>query len=232
MKRSIHKAVLWLCIAVVVYTGCASAPPEQDTPSSPRWEAIIQKFEAQDQDRPPEPGGVVFIGSSSIAGWKTLKADFAPMNVIRRGFGGSQVIDSVIYADRIVIPYRPRAVVLYAGDNDIAAGKTPEQVFKDFKKFVKKVHAALPETRICFICIKPSIKRWHLWDKMKEANSLVEKFARENDLVEYIDIATPGIGQDGKPRPEIFVKDGLHLNADGYKLWTAVVKPYLEMKSN
>jgi len=113
----------------------------------------------------------------------------------------------------------------------IAAGKTPEQVLKDFQKFVKKIHAALPETGVYFICIKPSIKRWHLWDKMKAANALVEKFAKENDLVEYIDIATPGIGQNGKPIPEFFVKDGLHLNAAGYELWKAVVKPYLEMKS-
>jgi lysophospholipase L1-like esterase len=182
------------------------------------------------QEQPPAPGGVVFIGSSSIVGWKTLKDDFAPMNVTGRGFGGSQVIDSVVYADRIVIPYRPRSVVLYAGDNDVAAGKTPEQVFSDFKKFVKKIHAALPEVRVYFICIKPSISRWHLWDKMKAANSLVAEFAKKNDLVEYLDIATPMIGQDGKPRPELFVEDGLHLNAAGYKVWTEVVRPRLELK--
>ena len=201
-----------------------------DMPSSTRWENIIRNYEEIARKQPPEPGGIVFIGSSSIGMWKTLKSDFAPLNVIRRGFGGSQMVDSFIYADRIVIPYRPRAVVVYEGDNDIASGKTPERVFGDFKRFVEKIHAALPETPVYYICIKPSVSRWRLWDKMKKANALIEEYAGEHDLVEYIDVATPMLGQDSKPRTELFIKDGLHLNADGYKLWTAVVKPYLEPK--
>lgn len=201
----------------------------EDTPSSSRWEQAMQNYERKAKEHPPDTGGVVFIGSSSIGMWKTLKSDFAPINVIGRGFGGSHVIDSFLYAHRVVIPYKPQAVVIYAGDNDIASGKTPDRVLADFEKFVNKVHADLPDTRIHFICIKPSISRWRLWDKMNEANIMVRDFAEGNDMVEYIDIASPMLGEDGKPLPELFIKDGLHLNADGYKLWTSIVKPYIEL---
>ena len=201
-----------------------SATAEHD---SSRWGKSIARFESADKKEMPKPGGVLFIGSSSIGLWKTLKDDFPGVPVVRRGFGGSQIADSVHFAGRIVHPYQPRQIVMYAGDNDVASGKSPEAVLADFQTFVKVVHAKLPKTRIAFIAIKPSIARWKLSGKMAQANALIRAACDKEKRLEFIDIWQSMLGQDGKPKPNLFVKDGLHLNANGYALWTSIVKPYL-----
>lgn len=187
-----------------------------------RWEKNIAAFEAADKEQMPPVNGIVFVGSSSIVRWP-LDESFPNLPVIQRGFGGSQLSDSVHFADRIVIPYRPATVVIYAGDNDLGSGKTPQRVLSDYQKFVAKVHKALPETRILYIAVKPSIKRWSLVDKVKETNALIEQAAAKNPRLGYIDIFTPMLGTDGQPREELFVKDGLHLSDKGYALWNKVV---------
>jgi len=191
-----------------------------------RWEKDMAAFEAADRQHPPDKGGIVFIGSSSIRKWD-LDRWLPGTKAVNRGFGGSQMSDSVRYADRILIPLKPKVVVVYAGDNDIAAGKTPEVVLDDYKSFVEKVHAALPDTKIAFIAIKPSLKRWNLVETMRKANALVREVTEDDPCLEYIDIDGPMLGADGKPRPELFAADGLHLNDDGYQLWTSIVEPYL-----
>ena len=159
--------------------------------------------------------------------WKTLEQDFPGLPVINRGFGGSQIADSNHFARRIVHPYKPRQIVFYAGDNDVAAGKSPEKVLTDFQQFVKTVRAKLPKARVSFIAIKPSLSRWKLSGKMAMANSLVRNACSKNKRLDYIDIWQPMLGENGKPRPDLFLGDGLHLNAKGYALWTSIVKPYL-----
>jgi len=207
----------------------ARTTPATSSPSVP-FESDIRAFEAADATSPPAPGSVVFVGSSSIRLWKTLASDFPdlPAPVLNRGFGGSQVADSVRYADRIVLPYRPSAVVLYAGDNDLAAGKSPQQVASDARAFASKVHAAQPDTPILFIAIKPSIARRHLLDQVREANGLVKEFADEDEHVDYVDVFTPMLTPEGEPRGELLVADKLHMNADGYKLWTEILRPHLD----
>ncbi|MBI3467383.1 MAG: hypothetical protein HY000_30610 [Planctomycetes bacterium] len=157
-----------------------------------------------------------------------LAESFPDLKCTNRGFGGSQMADSAHYADRIVVPYRPRVVVVYAGDNDIAAGKTPEQVFADAKALVTAAHTKLPQTRIVFISIKPSIQRWRLFDKMREANRLIAEFTRQDSRLGFVDVTEAMLGADGEPRPELFVKDGLHLSPAGYKLWSSLVRRQLE----
>jgi lysophospholipase L1-like esterase len=191
-----------------------------------RWEEDMVAFEAADRQHPPPTGGIVFIGSSSIRMWD-LDHWLPGLNAVNRGFGGSQMADSVRYADRILIPLKPKFVLVYAGDNDINAGKTPEVVLADYKSFVAKVHGALPSTKIAFIAIKPSLKRWNLVETMRKANALVRQAAKSDPNLEYIDVDAPMIGADGKPKAELFADDGLHLNDEGYKLWTSIVKPYL-----
>ncbi len=191
-----------------------------------RWESKIRQFEAQDREQPPPKGGILFVGSSSIVGWD-LERHFPDLPVINRGFGGSQIADSIHFAPRIVLPYEPRTVVLYAGDNDIAAGKTPQQVLADFRRFVEIVHADLPKTKIVFIAIKPSIRRWQLIDRIREANRLVQEASEKKERLVFVDIDPPSIGDDGKPRPELLKADGLHLNDDGYRLWSSLVRPHL-----
>ena len=136
--------------------------------------------------------------------------------------------DVVARADRIVLPYKPRVVVMYAGDNDIAKGTTPEQVAQHFEQFVAKLEKALPETKIVYVAIKPSIKRWNLIDKVRDANSRIRKVCDSKRQLEFVDIDPPMLGDDGQPRPELFAKDGLHLSDDGYKLWTSLVQPHLK----
>lgn len=140
----------------------------------------------------------------------------------------SELADSVQYADRIVIPYHPRRIVLYAGDNDIAAGKSPERVLGDFQAFVEKVRASLPDVPISFIAIKPSLARWPLVEKIRQANRLVERYARDKKGLDYIDVFSPMLGPDGKPRQELFRQDGLHLNRAGYDLWVSIIAPRIK----
>lgn len=204
-------------LAFLVVEGAAAAV------DPPNWEKTIQAFEDQDKKQPPESGSVLFLGSSTIRLWNTAKA-FPEVKTINRGFGGSQIADSVEFAERIVIPYKPRLVVFYAGDNDIAKGKSPERVLSDFKALVVKTHAALPETRIAFISIKPSPSRWKFIEAQRQANSLVEDFVASDRRLSYIDVVQPMLDDKGQPRAELFQKDMLHLNEEGYKLWNSIVE--------
>ena len=196
-------------------------------PAAKRWSKEIAAFDKADAEHPPEKGGILFLGSSSIRMWKTLAEDFPKHRVINRGFGGSVVSDSVELVDRLVVPYEPRLIVFYAGGNDINAGKSPEQVFADFKAFVEKVRDRLPKTEIAYISIAGNPKRWSQVEKVKTANGMIEKYCAETPGLKFINAFPRMLGEDGQPRPEIFIADKLHMNAEGYKLWTEIVGPYL-----
>jgi lysophospholipase L1-like esterase len=193
------------------------------------WEPVIRDFEEQDKAHPPRAGGIVFAGSSSFRFWDTLVSDMKPLDVINRGFGGSEFSDLDMYANRIVIAYRPRAVVVYEGDNDLAEGssKTPEMVAGDFRTFVQTVHAALPDTWIYILAIKPSKLRWNQWPQMKAANKLMQDYAATQKNVQYIDIATSMFDANGNLPRDLFKFDGLHPTAKLYAMWTAIIKPIL-----
>ncbi len=191
-----------------------------------RWEKEIAAFEAEDARVRRRPGATVFVGSSSIRLWDLGKS-FPDRLTINRGFGGSQIIDSVHFAHRIVTPYSPPVVVFYAGDNDIASGKSPEQVAADYEAFVAAVRAKLPETKIVYIGIKPSIARWKLVDKVRAANKLIQTATEKDEHQVFVDVDAPMIGEDGTPRKELFRDDGLHLSAAGYEVWNELVAPHL-----
>jgi lysophospholipase L1-like esterase len=215
----------WSAAAVLAGTAVwTSAVPAAQ---ADRWAKEMAAFDAADAKAPAAAGGVVFVGSSSIRLWD-LAASFPGLPILNRGFGGSQIADSVAHADRLVIRHKPRLVVFYAGDNDLAGGKTPSAVQQDFRTFVAKVHAALPQARIAFIGIKPSIQRWALIGKVREANALIRAFAEGDDRLAFVDVDGPMLGWDEKPRKDLFVDDGLHLSAKGYQLWNALVRPFLE----
>jgi lysophospholipase L1-like esterase len=203
----------------------AAIPLRAHAQPAEKWAKEMAAFEEQDK-KEPALGGIVFVGSSSIRLWD-LKKSFPDLTALNRGFGGSEIPDSVAHADLLVIRHKPRIVIFYAGDNDIANGHTPQQVFNDYKAFVTKVHAALPQTRIAFIGIKPSIQRWALIDKIRAANALVRDLAATDDRLGYIDVDGPMLGWDEKPRKEFFVQDGLHMTPAGYEVWTALVRPFL-----
>jgi len=220
--------VAWLApISLRAQSTPAPATTAAATNAAP-FEKEILAFEAADKTNPPPTGAALFIGSSSIRLWKTLAEDFPKHRVINRGFGGSQIIDSVRYAKRIVLPYKPRLIVLYAGGNDINNGKTPEQVAADYRAFVKAVHDALPETRIAYISIAPNPARWAQVDRVRAANSLIEAHTRTDDRLAFINVFPKMLGDDGQPRPEIYVADRLHMNPKGYELWCGIIGPVLD----
>jgi lysophospholipase L1-like esterase len=183
-----------------------------------KWEKEISAYEASDKTNPPPKRASLFIGSSTIRMWTTLQQDFPKVKVINRGFGGSQIVDSTHFAERVIFPYDPGRVFLRAGGNDLWAGKSPEEVFADFKDFVAKVHSKLPKTQVIFISLSPSIARWKQADKEKAVNTMVQKFVKKTRRVKYIETYSLPLGADGQPRPELFRTDKLHFNAEGYKL--------------
>lgn len=219
-------ALVW---PLLLGLACGSASAQSNKVERQRqFEPEIRRFEEADRQQPPRAGGVLFIGSSSIRLWKSLAADFPAVRAVNRGFGGSHIEDSVDFAERIVFRHRPRLIVMYAGDNDLESGKSPATVSEDFEKFVAAIRRKLPRTRVAFIAVKPSPARWHLADKAREANRLIKEFTAKDRRLDYIDVFTPMLGTDGRPRAELFVEDRLHLSEAGYALWRSVVAPYVK----
>jgi lysophospholipase L1-like esterase len=203
----------------------ATAPATR--PAGPeRWEQAIAAFETLDRASAPPQEAILFIGSSSIRGWR-LEKHFPDLPVINRGFGGSQIEDSVHFAHRIVLPYRPRTIVFYAGENDIAAGKTPEQVAGDFERFTSIVRSELPDTRIVFLGLKPSPSRWKLIEQFRQTNALIRQFVQAQERMRFVDVEPAMLDERGRPREELFLKDMLHMTPAGYEVWTGLVRPHL-----
>lgn len=219
--RLLEVGLIWACVAM-------AHAQEKKAPANPfeKWEKSIAEFEQQDARQAPPKHEILFVGSSSIRLWK-LQDSFPNLKVINRGFGGSQIADSVHFSERLVIKHEPRIIVFYAGDNDLAGGKSPEQVAADFKSFVDVVRPKLPTTQIHFICIKPSLARWKNVEKVRAANGLIRDYIIQTPNVCYIDVFHPMLGEDGKPNPELFVKDGLHMTPAGYKIWADELMPFL-----
>ena len=194
-----------------------------------RWEDNVQAFEKLHSSAPRD--GILFVGSSSIRLWDT-EFHFPRQAVINRGFGGSQMSDLLHYWDRIVLPLHPRIIVLYEGDNDIAGGEPATQVASEFAQLAARVADQLPGCRLIFLSIKPSLKRWKLYDEMKKANDAIERICDDHDFCHFVDVSTVMLGGDGKPLPELFVDDGLHLNQAGYVRWTKLVRPLLDANAS
>jgi lysophospholipase L1-like esterase len=190
------------------------------------WKAAFDAFATDDAAHPRPPGGVLFVGSSSIRLWNDLATQLSgARGVLNRGFGGARISDCTRYLDRVVFPYAPRVIVVYAGDNDLAEGRQPKDVFNDFVKFVETVRKRLPATQIYYISIKPSPARAVLLPRIREANQLISKFIANGTDLEFIDVFTPMLDEAGRPRPELFQADALHLNKAGYELWAKVIGP-------
>lgn len=196
-----------------------------------RWEADIAAFEAKDRVSPPPKGAVVFIGSSTIRLWKTLSEDLPSVTALNRGFGGSQMSDLVHYVDRLVLPCDPSVVVVRSGGNDLHSGKSVEQVLADFKALAERVHSALPKAELVYIALSPSVSRWSEDEQTRALNLAVREYAKAFDWMKYVDAYDVSLGADGRPRAELFGKDMLHFNAEGYKLFGARVRAFFEKGS-
>jgi lysophospholipase L1-like esterase len=219
---------------LLVVIGCTHTVPARRAPKGPaeasaldptRFEAEIRAFEAADRASPPPPGGIVFVGSSSIKNWTDVASDFPSLPVLNRGFGGSTLADVVYYAGRIVFPYHPHLVVLYAGDNDLAEGRTAERVLGDYRAFVTRLRSASPAARLVFVSIKPSPSRRAYIDRARETNRRIRAEIARDSLQAYVDVFTPMLDATGEPRPELFGPDSLHMTRAGYLLWHALLAP-------
>ncbi len=224
-SRAWSALAIWAVLSLPLFS--QTVAEKKQSPEA-QWGKDIRAFEAADKTNPPPQGAVLFIGSSSIRLWTNLAQAFPGHKVLNRGFGGSQLSDSVAFVDRIVTPYKPKLVLLYAGDNDIASGKSPERVLNDFKAFVASVHAALPETRIAYIAIKPCPAREKYLDQVRTANLLIQKYAASESRLLFADVFTPMLTKEGRPRADLCIKDGLHPNAQCYDLWASIIRPILD----
>lgn len=214
----------------------AGAPltPDERT----RYEPELRVFDSLLAAEAEAPGGIVFTGSSSIRKWETLLADMAPLPVANRGFGGAIIKQVTYYTQRMIVPLRPRLVVLYCGENDIANDKYPaEMPLNDFKAFVKTLRGKLPRTGIVFVSLKPSPLRWQWWPKFETANRLIADYIATEDWMWYVDVSQAMLGSNGRPMGEIYLSDSLHMNPAGYGIWTHILKPevtrrFEEMQQN
>jgi lysophospholipase L1-like esterase len=196
--------------------------------AAPDWSESFAAFDAADRAKAPPQGAVVFVGSSSIRLWRDLEGRCDALPAIQRGFGGSLLADCAANVDRLVNRYRPRAVVLYAGDNDLAAGRSPAEVLASFETFVVAVQRALPETRIAYVSIKPSPSRAALLDRVRETNALIRAhIAAHPERLDFIDVYGAMVDADGAPRAELFGPDALHMNEAGYALWQRAISARL-----
>jgi lysophospholipase L1-like esterase len=205
----------------------AQAPAARALRGPEIWQNDIAAFTSADAADFPPVNSVLFIGSSSVRMWD-LEKYFPGLSVINRGFGGSYLSDSVYYAGRIAVPYKPRLIVLYAGDNDIADNKPPARLASDLEDFLAAVRKQLPQVPVIYISIKPSPARWRLWPEIQQANGLIKASCQRQALCRFLDVGAVMLGADGKPKAELFMPDGLHMNDKGYRLWTDILTPLLK----
>ena len=193
---------------------------KQITPE--RWKARVEQMLQRDTQNPPKKEAVMFVGSATIAGWD-LKHYFPQFETINRGIGGSMISESTYYADQLIIPFKPSTIVFYSGDNDTAYGVPTETIADDFRKFVAKIHSALPDTRMVVIAIRPSIARLAVWDAVRSANQQLRAICAQDSKLQFVDLTPMLLSADGKPRRELLREDLHHLNQDGFDLVSPVV---------
>ncbi len=213
-----------LAVLLVLLSLTAAA----EYPDPERFRPAIDAFLAADAESAPPHGAVVATGSSSMRGWHDrIAEDLAPLTIIPRGFGGSNMKDVRHFLDELVLRHRPRAVLLYEGDNDVAAGAAPEEILVHFDAIKARIHDVLPQTRIYILAVKPSIRRWNLWEAMSATNAMLAARAAADPRLTFVDVASPMLNEADEPRPEIFVADDLHMNGAGYDIWRDAVRPVL-----
>lgn len=220
----LRRAALAACLALCTTLAVSAADPV----ASADWSRAMAEFAAQDATAPTAPGCVLFLGSSSIRLWKTLKEDFPGVPVVNRGFGGSQIVDAIVHFDRLVLPHHPRLIVFYSGTNDVTAGKSPEQVVQDFETFCAKVHAVRPETKILFVSLQYAPSRWHLREKMATTNAAIAQFCAADARRSFVDTNPGMLAANGAPDETLYSADRLHMAAGGYAVWAKLLSPLVK----
>ncbi|MBM4155861.1 MAG: hypothetical protein FJ221_12660 [Lentisphaerae bacterium] len=223
------RAVL-LGIAGLIASAWAAAAADAPAATTNRFDAEIRAMARRDATNPPPAEPVVFAGSSSIRLWKTLAADFPGRPVVNNGFGGAKMTDLLQAFDRVIAPYKPPVLILYCGENDVAAGRDALATADDYRVLFRRCRELRPDMKIAVIPMKPSLKRWAIWPALQTGNARIAQHCREAG-VDVIDVVPEMLGPDGTPRPELFIADRLHMGADGYRIWTRLVTQWLDAKT-
>lgn len=215
---------LHLIILLLLFSATAFAQDKK-----PAFWNDIQRFKQQDSITAPPENAILLIGSSSFTMWRNVQQDFPGYTIINRGFGGSTLLDQIRYVDEIVFPYRPRQIIIYCGENDLAASDTVtgEEVARRFARLFEMIREKFPRTQISYVSMKPSPSRQLLLSKMMRGNELIKKFLASKRRTGYIDVYREMIDDEGKPRTDIFLEDNLHMNKDGYAIWKKLITPHL-----
>ena len=215
------------CIPVILFLLMTFSLVYAQEQKPQRWDSDINKFLAYDSKNSFPKDAVLFVGSSSVRLWSTQKY-FPELTVINRGFGGSQVSDLLNYYDRIVLKYSPRLIVLYSGDNDLAANKTPEVVFNDFKTFINRTHKSLPNTPVIVLSVKTCKARASMLDGIQKVNSMLNSLVSSDSKLIYLDLGAALLKEDGQPDESFFKQDQLHLNPKGYQIWSDILNKTIQ----
>ncbi len=206
----------------------AAFAPAQTYDREPLWEKEIAAFAEIDRKQTPPENAVLFVGSSSIRMWENLRTSFPKLKVINRGFGGSRLEDVNHYFNQIVAPYRPKTIVLYAGENDLNDGIAPETVAENYRKFAVMVHETMPRTKVIYVSVKPSPSRWKSAEQFRRTNELIKAQTEKDKHAEFVDVFNPMLGANGEPLTDIFREDNLHLNEKGYLIWQKILEKVLK----
>ncbi len=225
-KRFLFLHTLVLLLFLLPILGCLNAAAETADPDPLRWQKEIKRFAWQDAKNSYPQQAILFVGSSSIYGWKTAQA-FPFLPVINRGFGGSHISDLNYYFEILTKQYQPAKIICYCGENDVAAMKDNDQILADFRAFSSRVKKELPDTILLFLAIKPNPLRWQMWNRMAETNRSIKDYCKSSGLCIFLDTATPLLNVEGVPDKNLFAGDGLHLNPAGYAIWNNILTPHL-----
>lgn len=224
--QSTHRIASLAAVVLLLFAAQAGFAQQEIDPT--RWESAMQAFDEQDRASPPPEGAIVLTGSSSIARWNDqAAAALAPLTVIARGFGGSTMQDALYHLDRVALRYKPRAILIYEGDNDTWGRIPEEEIVGNFKQIVARVHEELPETRIYVMSVKPSVARVDVWPAAQKVNGELKAIAAADPLVHYVDAVTPFLKADGTVMTDIFVDDNLHFNTLGNLIWGSTIRAAL-----
>ena len=216
--------------AMIISWGNSLTAKATPDPDPARFSNAIATFEKEDAGRKPVSDLTLFTGSSSIRMWKSLITDFPDQKVLNRGFGGSHISDVLNHFEVVVARHKPKAIVIYCGENDLWSGKPPKQVFADFLDFTRRVHALNSKIKIHYLAAKPSPKRMSKWKTYQTFNRLIANHCAKDKRLHFVDVSTVMLGKDGRPLPDIWLKDKLHMNDTGYARWTKLLSPLLMAK--
>lgn len=219
-----NNSLICLILVIVLSFGCKTHQ-NNTAPDPTRFAEEIAKFE-KIKTNPQQPT-IVFTGSSSIRFWPNISSYYPAQQVVNTGFGGSQMSDLLHYLDEAVLRFAPAKVFIYEGDNDVAAGQSTAVIMKNTKQVVKSIQKKFPEVEIILIAAKPSIARWNFKDKYLDINATFQAYAAQNDQVQYADVWTVMLDEQGEVRTDIFIEDGLHMNELGYQLWDGVLRDFV-----